>query len=115
MGVDQILEPELPCLCLLQLASFPGLQVFDWLQYAKTECKRSKTGWWEGLETRLQSSQSQQAVLRMTFYHPVASSPGHSQILSRSRDCKIKSGSGLGMRLIIQHTDMCAGFNTKQK
>ena len=30
----------------------------------------------------------------------VASSPGHSQILSRSRGCEIKSGSGLGKRLL---------------
>ena len=31
----------------------------------------------------------------------IASSPGHSQILSRSHGCEIKSGSGLGTRLVI--------------
>ena len=31
----------------------------------------------------------------------LALSPGHSQILSRSHGCEIKSGSGLGTRLLI--------------
>ena len=37
--------------------------------------------------------------------HSLAPSPGHSQILSRTRGrgCEIKSGSGLGMRLGIHH------------
>ena len=35
------------------------------------------------------------------LYHFLASSPGPSQILSRNHGCEIKSGRGLGTRLII--------------
>ena len=39
------------------------------------------------------------SVFTAVAWHTVASSPGHSQILSRSHGCEIKSGSGLGTRL----------------
>ena len=38
--------------CFLIIASFPGLPTIQFLQYWLS-CKRSKTGWWEGVGMRL--------------------------------------------------------------
>ena len=42
-------------------------------------------------------------VLARVYTCRVASFPGHSQILSRSRSCGEKIGSGLGMRLPVEY------------
>ena len=47
----------MPAWCSLIIASFPGLPTIQFLQYccpaSDQYCKRSKTGWWEGVVMRL--------------------------------------------------------------
>ena len=41
--------------------------VFDYLQYVVAHCKRSRTGSWEGLRTRLQYPHNSQGFIQDVF------------------------------------------------